>query len=60
MELMLLYIVSYYEILELISEFNSLSGLVVSGGDELELMSESGVGVAALYSCSMWLIIVSV
>nr|QOY44653.1 NADH dehydrogenase subunit 6 [Ellobius lutescens] len=60
MELMLLYMVSYYEILELISEFNSLSGLVVSGGDELELMSESGVGVAALYSCSMWLMIVSV
>nr|YP_010902224.1 NADH dehydrogenase subunit 6 [Microtus maximowiczii]QYK91899.1 NADH dehydrogenase subunit 6 [Microtus maximowiczii]QYK92107.1 NADH dehydrogenase subunit 6 [Microtus maximowiczii] len=48
-----------YEGADLMLEFNSMGGWVVYDGDELGLMGEGGAGVAALYSCSAWLMVVS-
>lgn len=38
---------------------NTMGGWVTYDNDELGLIGEGGAGVAALYSCSAWLIIVS-
>nr|QIM14763.1 NADH dehydrogenase subunit 6 [Peromyscus perfulvus] len=38
---------------------NDMGGWVVYDSDELGLMGEGGAGVAALYSCSAWLMVVS-
>nr|YP_009413198.1 NADH dehydrogenase subunit 6 [Sigmodon hispidus]ASN66990.1 NADH dehydrogenase subunit 6 [Sigmodon hispidus] len=38
---------------------NTMGGWVTYDNDELGLMGEGGAGVAALYSCSAWLMIVS-
>ena len=55
----MLFVSNYYEGVEMVLEFNSLCGWVVYDGDELGLMGEGGAGVAALYSCSAWLMVVS-
>lgn len=55
----MLFVSNYYEDVEMVLEFNSLGGWVVYDGDELGLMGEGGAGVAALYSCSAWLMVVS-
>lgn len=44
---------------EAVVGFTGLGGWVVYDSDELGLMGEGGAGVAALYSCSAWLIVVS-
>nr|UFR83171.1 NADH dehydrogenase subunit 6 [Alticola olchonensis] len=59
MEMGVLFVSDYYENTEMVLEFNSLGGWVVYDGDELGLMGEGGAGVAALYSCSAWLMVVS-
>nr|YP_009865081.1 NADH dehydrogenase subunit 6 [Prometheomys schaposchnikovi]QKE47134.1 NADH dehydrogenase subunit 6 [Prometheomys schaposchnikovi]QKE47147.1 NADH dehydrogenase subunit 6 [Prometheomys schaposchnikovi] len=59
MELGMLFVTEYYEGTSVVLEFNSMGGWVVYDGDELGLMGEEGVGVAALYSCSVWLMVVS-
>ena len=55
----MLFVSNYYEGVEMVLEFNSLGGWVVYDGDELGLMGEGGACVAALYSCSAWLMVVS-
>lgn len=55
----MLFVSNYYEGVEMVLEFNSLGGWVVYDGDELGLIGEGGAGVAALYSCSAWLMVVS-
>nr|YP_004935503.1 NADH dehydrogenase subunit 6 [Myodes regulus]YP_009236116.1 NADH dehydrogenase subunit 6 [Myodes rufocanus]AEO90260.1 NADH dehydrogenase subunit 6 [Myodes regulus]AME17929.1 NADH dehydrogenase subunit 6 [Myodes rufocanus]QYK92068.1 NADH dehydrogenase subunit 6 [Myodes rufocanus] len=55
----MIFVSNYYEGMEVVLEFNSLGGWVVYDGDELGLMGEGGAGVAALYSCSAWLMVVS-
>lgn len=55
----MLFVTEYYDGSEMVLEFNSLGGWAVYDGDELGLMGEGGAGVAALYSCSAWLMIVS-
>ena len=40
-------------------EFNSIGWWAVYDGDEFGFMGEGGAGVAALYSCSAWLMVVS-
>ena len=55
----MLFVSNYYEGVEMVLEFNSLGGWVVYDGDEVGLMGEGGAGVAALYSCSAWLMVVS-
>nr|UFR83418.1 NADH dehydrogenase subunit 6 [Microtus miurus] len=59
MEMGMLLVNDYYEGKEFILEFNSMGGWVVYDADGLGLMGEGGAGVAALYSCSAWLMIVS-
>nr|QYK92133.1 NADH dehydrogenase subunit 6 [Alexandromys limnophilus] len=59
MEVGMLFASEYYEGMDLMLEFNSMGGWVVYDGDELGLMGEGGAGVAALYSCSAWLMVVS-
>ncbi|YP_009316447.1 NADH dehydrogenase subunit 6 (mitochondrion) [Phodopus roborovskii] len=59
MELGMSVVNKYYEGVDLILELNSMGGWVVYDGDELGLMGEGGAGVAALYSCSAWLMVVS-
>nr|ANS57400.1 NADH dehydrogenase subunit 6 [Eothenomys inez] len=59
MEMGMLFVANYYEAVDAVLEFNSMGGWVVYDGDGLGLMGEGGVGVAALYSCSAWLMVVS-
>nr|AKE36453.1 NADH dehydrogenase subunit 6 [Allocricetulus eversmanni] len=59
MEAGMAFVSKYYESMELMLSFNSMGGWVVYDGDELGLMGEGGAGVAALYSCSAWLMVVS-
>lgn len=44
---------------ELVGSVDNSGGWVVYDNDELGLMGEGGAGVAALYSCSAWLMLVS-
>lgn len=48
-----------YEGVEIVVSINDMGGWVVYDGDELGLIGEGGAGVAALYSCSAWLMLVS-
>nr|QYK92042.1 NADH dehydrogenase subunit 6 [Microtus fortis] len=59
MEVSVLFVGDFYESADFMLELNSMGGWVVYDGDELGLMGEGGVGVAALYSCSAWLMVVS-
>nr|UFR83132.1 NADH dehydrogenase subunit 6 [Arvicola amphibius] len=59
LELGVLFVSGVYEGTEIVLEFNSVGGWVVYDGDGLGLMGEGGAGVAALYSCSAWLMVVS-
>lgn len=58
-ELGITFVTNYYEGVEVVLNFNSMGGWVVYDGDELGLIGDGGAGVAALYSCSAWLIVVS-
>nr|QYK92263.1 NADH dehydrogenase subunit 6 [Microtus agrestis] len=55
----MLFVANYYEGMDAMLEFNSMGGWVVYDGDGLGYMGEGGAGVAALYSCSAWLMVVS-
>nr|YP_004300470.1 NADH dehydrogenase subunit 6 [Microtus fortis calamorum]YP_010902237.1 NADH dehydrogenase subunit 6 [Microtus fortis]ADZ23255.1 NADH dehydrogenase subunit 6 [Microtus fortis calamorum]QOU10882.1 NADH dehydrogenase subunit 5 [Microtus fortis pelliceus]QYK91912.1 NADH dehydrogenase subunit 6 [Microtus fortis] len=59
MEVSVLFVGDFYESADFMLELNSMGGWVVYDGDELGLMGEGGAGVAALYSCSAWLMVVS-
>nr|UFR83392.1 NADH dehydrogenase subunit 6 [Phenacomys intermedius] len=59
MEMGMLFVANYYEGMDVVLEFNSLGGWAVYDSDGLGLMGEGGAGVAALYSCSAWLMVVS-
>nr|YP_009049051.1 NADH dehydrogenase subunit 6 [Cricetulus kamensis]AIE11616.1 NADH dehydrogenase subunit 6 [Cricetulus kamensis] len=59
MELGMTFVSKYYEGVNVVLEFNSMGGWVIYDGDELGLMGEGGAGVAALYDCSAWLMVVS-
>lgn len=59
MELGVVYADNYYDNIEIMLEFSSMGGWVIYDEDELGLMGEGGAGVAALYSCSAWLMVVS-
>lgn len=55
----MLFVGDFYESADFMLELNSMGGWVVYDGDELGLIGEGGAGVAALYSCSAWLMVVS-
>nr|UZH93675.1 NADH dehydrogenase subunit 6 [Reithrodontomys mexicanus] len=60
MEVGVVYASNYYDSMGSVSEYNTdMGGWVVYDNDELGLMGEGGAGVAALYSCSAWLMVVS-
>nr|YP_004300444.1 NADH dehydrogenase subunit 6 [Microtus fortis fortis]ADZ23242.1 NADH dehydrogenase subunit 6 [Microtus fortis fortis] len=59
MEVSVLFVGDFYESADFMLGLNSMGGWVVYDGDELGLMGEGGAGVAALYSCSAWLMVVS-
>nr|YP_009414154.1 NADH dehydrogenase subunit 6 [Neotoma mexicana]ASN66847.1 NADH dehydrogenase subunit 6 [Neotoma mexicana] len=59
MEVGMVYAVDDDNVVETVLGFSSLGGWVVYDSDELGLMGEGGAGVAALYSCSAWLMVVS-
>nr|YP_009424305.1 NADH dehydrogenase subunit 6 [Callosciurus notatus]ARH02792.1 NADH dehydrogenase subunit 6 [Callosciurus notatus] len=48
-----------YDEVEIVIEFNNLEDWVVFEGDELGLIREDSMGVAALYSCGSWLMVVA-
>uniref|UniRef100_UPI0030DE3442 NADH dehydrogenase subunit 6 n=1 Tax=Reithrodontomys fulvescens TaxID=56213 RepID=UPI0030DE3442 len=48
-----------YDVVELGGGLDDTGGWVTYDNDELGLMGEGGAGVAALYSCSAWLMLVS-
>lgn len=55
----MLFVGDFYESADFMLGLNSMGGWVVYDGDELGLIGEGGAGVAALYSCSAWLMVVS-
>nr|YP_003097147.1 NADH dehydrogenase subunit 6 [Tscherskia triton]ABS28788.1 NADH dehydrogenase subunit 6 [Tscherskia triton]WLV27705.1 NADH dehydrogenase subunit 6 [Tscherskia triton] len=59
MELGMTLVTEYYEGVGLMLNFDDVGGWLIYDGDELGLMGEGGAGVAALYSCSAWLMVVS-
>ncbi|YP_009538427.1 NADH dehydrogenase subunit 6 (mitochondrion) [Peromyscus maniculatus bairdii] len=60
MEMGVVYASNEYNLVNSVLVHNSnTGGWVVYDSDELGLMGEGGAGVAALYSCSAWLMVVS-
>nr|YP_009092228.1 NADH dehydrogenase subunit 6 [Lasiopodomys mandarinus]AFL55726.1 NADH dehydrogenase subunit 6 [Lasiopodomys mandarinus]AHG30931.1 NADH dehydrogenase subunit 6 [Lasiopodomys mandarinus]QRV60542.1 NADH dehydrogenase subunit 6 [Lasiopodomys mandarinus]QRV60555.1 NADH dehydrogenase subunit 6 [Lasiopodomys mandarinus]QRV60568.1 NADH dehydrogenase subunit 6 [Lasiopodomys mandarinus] len=59
MEVSVVLMSDYYEGVGVLVEFSSMGGWVVYDADGLGYMGEGGVGVAALYGCSAWLMVVS-
>uniref|UniRef100_UPI00315DE567 NADH dehydrogenase subunit 6 n=1 Tax=Nephelomys childi TaxID=2964401 RepID=UPI00315DE567 len=49
----------YNGAVELVSGMDNSGGWIIYDVDELGLMGEGGAGVAALYSCSAWVMLVS-
>lgn len=59
-EIGIVYASDDYNLVNSVLVYNSdMGGWVVYDSDELGLMGEGGAGVAALYSCSAWLMVVS-
>nr|YP_010574457.1 NADH dehydrogenase subunit 6 [Neotoma albigula]UZH94551.1 NADH dehydrogenase subunit 6 [Neotoma albigula] len=59
MEVGMVYAMDDDNVVEAVMGFSGLGGWVIYDSDELGLMGEGGAGVAALYSCSAWLMVVS-
>ena len=59
MELGVVFVNSYYGGSDILLDLNSMGGWVVYDSDDLGLIGEGGAGVAALYGCSAWLMVVS-
>lgn len=59
MELYMFYVVESYDIVELEADGGGTDSWVVYETDDVGIMGEGGVGVAALYSCASWLMVVA-
>nr|YP_009414219.1 NADH dehydrogenase subunit 6 [Isthmomys pirrensis]ASN67003.1 NADH dehydrogenase subunit 6 [Isthmomys pirrensis]UZH93532.1 NADH dehydrogenase subunit 6 [Isthmomys pirrensis] len=60
MEVGVVYASDYYSLANFVLGYSvDGGGWVIYDSDELGLMGEGGAGVAALYSCSAWLMVVS-
>lgn len=57
-ELVAFYLLSFYDEVELI-DFNGLGDWLMYEIDDVGVMLEGGVGVAAMYSCATWIIVVA-
>nr|YP_011014899.1 NADH dehydrogenase subunit 6 [Grammomys macmillani]WQB60273.1 NADH dehydrogenase subunit 6 [Grammomys macmillani] len=58
MELFLVYMLDYYGEVELI-DLGGLSNWVMYEVDDVGMMLEGGIGVAAMYSCATWMMVVA-
>nr|QOU10137.1 NADH dehydrogenase subunit 6 [Aethomys kaiseri] len=58
MELFLVYLLDYYDEVELV-DLGGLGDLVMYEIDEVGVMLEGGIGVAAMYSCATWMMVVA-
>ena len=58
MELLIMYMLSYYSEVELVN-FDSLNDWLIYEIDDVGVMLEGGIGVAAIYSCATWIIVVA-
>nr|QOU10124.1 NADH dehydrogenase subunit 6 [Aethomys hindei] len=58
MELFLVYLLDYYDEAELIG-LGGLGDLVLYEIDDVGVMLEGGIGVAAMYSCATWMMVVA-
>nr|WIA65304.1 NADH dehydrogenase subunit 6 [Tamiops mcclellandii mcclellandii]WIA65317.1 NADH dehydrogenase subunit 6 [Tamiops mcclellandii mcclellandii]WIA65330.1 NADH dehydrogenase subunit 6 [Tamiops mcclellandii mcclellandii]WIA65343.1 NADH dehydrogenase subunit 6 [Tamiops mcclellandii mcclellandii] len=59
LEMLVMLLSVLYDEVEVVIEFNSLEEWVMFDGDELGLIREDSMGVAALYSCGSWLMVVA-
>nr|QAB46547.1 NADH dehydrogenase subunit 6 [Sundasciurus tenuis] len=58
-ELLIVLLTVLYDEVEVVIEFNNMEGWEVFETDELGLMGEDSMGVAALYSYGCWLMVVA-
>nr|QAB46770.1 NADH dehydrogenase subunit 6 [Tamiops maritimus] len=58
-EMLIILLSVLYDEMEVVVEFNSLEEWVMFDGDELGLIREDSMGVAALYSYGSWLMVVA-
>nr|QLD21915.1 NADH dehydrogenase subunit 6 [Syntheosciurus brochus] len=59
LELMIVLLTILFDQVEVVIEFKGMEDWVVFGSDELGLVREDSMGVAALYSYSSWLMVVA-
>nr|YP_010880986.1 NADH dehydrogenase subunit 6 [Tamiops mcclellandii]WIA65278.1 NADH dehydrogenase subunit 6 [Tamiops mcclellandii] len=59
MEVLIVLLSVLYDEVEVVIEFNNLEEWVLFDGDELGLIREDSMGVAALYSYGSWLMVVA-
>lgn len=57
-ELVLFYLLSLNNKVELV-DFNSLGDWLMYEIDDVGVMLEGGIGVAAIYSCTTWMMVVA-
>nr|QOU09813.1 NADH dehydrogenase subunit 6 [Lemniscomys bellieri] len=57
-EIGLVYLLDYYDEIELV-DLGNLSDWMMYDIDDVGLMLEGGVGVAAMYSCATWMMVVA-
>nr|YP_010029157.1 NADH dehydrogenase subunit 6 [Hybomys trivirgatus]QOU10058.1 NADH dehydrogenase subunit 6 [Hybomys trivirgatus] len=58
MELFFMYLIDYYDEVELV-DLGSLGDWLMYDVDDVGVMLEGGIGVAAMYSCATWMMIVA-
>ncbi|BCZ43931.1 NADH dehydrogenase subunit 6 (mitochondrion) [Tokudaia osimensis] len=58
MELFFVYLLSYFDELEVVN-FDSLGDWLMYEVDDVGVMLEGGIGVAAMYSCATWMMVVA-
>nr|QOU10241.1 NADH dehydrogenase subunit 6 [Millardia meltada] len=58
MELFVMYIIDYYNEVELV-DFGGLSDWLMYEIDDVGVMLEGGIGVGAMYSCATWMMVVA-
>nr|YP_010722905.1 NADH dehydrogenase subunit 6 [Mus minutoides]WDW20750.1 NADH dehydrogenase subunit 6 [Mus minutoides] len=58
MEMFVMYLLDYYNEVELV-DFNSLGDWLMYEIDDVGVMLEGGIGVAAMYSCATWMMVVA-
>nr|WDW20724.1 NADH dehydrogenase subunit 6 [Mus minutoides] len=58
MEMFVMYLLDYYNEVELV-DFNNLGDWLMYEIDDVGVMLEGGIGVAAMYSCATWMMVVA-